>query len=88
MLHLTFLFAAAVAAQSVTLPGGTLQGGKCSTSNASFFYSVPFAQPPVGDLRFAAPVPYTGTYGQATAASPRCVQFGQQFIEPGYSEDW
>lgn len=89
MLALLSLFAVACAAQSVTLPGGTLQGGQCTNSNASYFYSVPYAQPPTGDLRWTSPQPYTGTYGQATERAPNCVQFGLEFIEPPpTSEDW
>jgi len=89
MLASILLLAASCAAQSVTLPGGTLQGGKCATSNASYFYSVPYAKPPVGALRFSAPQPYNGSYGQATTASPNCPQFGLEFIEMSTtSEDW
>ena len=89
-MNLFFLSLAALgAAQSVTLPGGILQGGHCSSSNASYFYSVPYGQPPVGDLRFAPPQPYNGTLGQATKPAPPCIQFGTQFIEAGTaSEDW
>lgn len=88
MLGLTLLLAASCVAQSVTLSGGTLQGGTCSNSNASYFYSVPYAQPPVGDLRFAAPQPYNGTLGQATTPTPKCPQFNDEFIEYPYQEDW
>lgn len=90
MLSLTIaLLVSGALAQTVTLPSGTLQGGKCSTSNASYFYSVPYAQPPTGDLRFAPPQAYNGTYGQATARAPNCIQFGMEFIEVGKSsEDW
>jgi len=83
------LLAASAVAQSVTLPAGTLQGGQCSNSNASYFYSVPYAQPPIGDLRFAAPQVYNGKLGQATTRTPNCIQFGSEFAEAGNSsEDW
>ena len=88
MLAYLLLLAASCSAQSVTLPGGTLQGGQCTNSNASYFRSVPYAQPPTGDLRFAPPQPYSGALGDATAESPRCPQFAQRFIEYPYSEDW
>ena len=75
-------------AQRVTLPNGdTLQGGQCSeygyTNNAMYFTSVPYAQPPTGDLRFAAPQPYDGAYGGShTTLTPNCRVFDHSsFIE-------
>ena len=90
------LFATSCLAQQVSLPsGGTLEGGQCSeygyTSNAIYYSSVPYAQPPVGDLRFAPPQPFNGTYGgQYTTLTPNCPQFGEEFIEmtAPSSEDW
>lgn len=77
------------AATQVTLDGGTLEGGQCETSNATYYYSIPYAQPPIGDLRFAPPQPYEGTYGgDATRPSVICPQWSG-FVEylPS-SEDW
>jgi carboxylesterase type B len=79
---------------SVTISAGTLQGGLCNTtSNAAYFKSIPYAQPPTGDMRFAPPEPLTQKYSegvrQATAAAPACIQFGDEFVEEGpTSEDW
>lgn len=91
MLSLVLLFSVAGLAQ-VTLPGGgTLSGGQCSSSNAQYYYSVPYAQPPTDDLRFAAPQPYSGSYdGDYTTLTPNCPQFGEEFIEmtAPSSEDW
>ncbi|KAI9744274.1 MAG: hypothetical protein M1818_002426 [Claussenomyces sp. TS43310] len=75
-----------------TVPAGTIQGTSCNTSKASAFLSVPYAQPPVGNLRFAPPQPYNGNFSggtyQATVAAPSCIQFGTEFIESGpTSED-
>jgi para-nitrobenzyl esterase len=65
-------------AQTVTLPDGgpVLTGAYCDSSNTTrCFKGIPFAQAPVGDLRFAPPEPYTfskSTY-DATKAGPTCV---------------
>ncbi len=70
---------------SITIDAGTLQGGFCPDSSSSFFLSIPYAQPPTGDLRFASPQPYTGNYAlgtlNATTPAPACIQFGGAFIE-------
>jgi carboxylesterase type B len=79
---------------SVTIGVGTLRGGLCNTtSNAAYFKSIPYAQPPIGDMRFAPPEPLTQKYfdgmRQATTAAPACIQFGAEFVETGpTSEDW
>ncbi|MCJ1331271.1 hypothetical protein MMC10_007959 [Thelotrema lepadinum] len=72
---------------SVNISAGTLNGGQCSNSSSAVYYkSIPYAQPPTGNLRFAPPQPYTDTYPSggldATKSAPACIQFGQQFAEP------
>ncbi|XP_055996001.1 uncharacterized protein LOC125647249 [Ostrea edulis] len=58
----------------------------------SIFYNIPFAKPPVGDLRFAQPVPYgnwTGTLN-ATVFGNQCMQRDNpvlQFLGVESSED-
>lgn len=56
------------------------------------FLAVPFAEPPVGDLRFAGPEPYDKKYDgvlKATTRAPNCPQFGTSYVENGESsEDW
>jgi carboxylesterase type B len=62
---------------TVTLDQGTFVGKASGT--VVKFYGIPYAKPPVGDLRFRLPVPndpYTGAH-QATNYGPSCPQ--QQF---------
>ncbi|KAJ7046421.1 Alpha/Beta hydrolase protein [Mycena alexandri] len=66
---------ATLAAPTVTLDAGTFTGTVSSIHTQSFL-GIPFAQPPVGDLRFRLPVAnsaYNGTHS-ATAFGPGCPQ--------------
>jgi carboxylesterase type B len=79
----------------VVTGAGTLEGGRCNgTSDAVYFKSIPYAEPPIGKLRFASPKPYAGGYHcgirQATSSPASCIQFGYPlFAESGpTSEDW
>lgn len=55
----------------VTTPDGTVRGVRRADGSIAFL-SIPFAEPPVGDLRFAAPVPRRPWVGvrDATAYGP------------------
>lgn len=78
-------------APTVTLRNGTLQGVKCPSTDVNSFLGIPYAQAPVGALRFAPPLPYNQTFASrdATRPPPACVQFDAQFAEQGpQSEDW
>lgn len=98
MLSLIFVFLSAFswcsAAQSlVDTSAGSIQGLACNTSAATSYLAIPYALPPVGDLRFAAPLPYNSTYDggvlNATISAPSCIQFGTVFVERDIkSEDW
>ncbi|KAI0265664.1 carotenoid ester lipase precursor [Gloeopeniophorella convolvens] len=68
---------------TATLDNGTFVG--TSSSGVNKFLGIPFAQPPVGDLRFRLPQPnsaYTGTH-DATTFGPACPQQALQLPIPG-----
>jgi len=87
-------FASNLAAQDlVKIPAGTLEGTGRQASGVRSFKGVPFAQPPVGNLRWKEPQPvaaWTGTRA-AKAFGPRCMQqpiYGDMgFRSNGMSED-
>ncbi|KAJ5899519.1 hypothetical protein N7495_004263 [Penicillium taxi] len=89
LLSIAFLSALAAAASSsplVTINAGTVQGGRCENGkDAVFFKSIPFAEPPVNELRFEPPKAYKKQYSQgklnATTSAPTCIQFSDDFTE-------
>lgn len=92
ILHLALLGLATLstAVGTVKTSQGTITGGTCSSTNAEYFFSIPYAEPPTSILRFAAPRPFNGTYpSKLITKAPSCNQFGTLFDETGIqSEDW
>jgi para-nitrobenzyl esterase len=58
----------------VSINSGDLNGGSLEATR--FFVGIPYAEPPVGDLRWRAPQPYSGWKGtrSATTYGARCPQ--------------
>jgi para-nitrobenzyl esterase len=88
------LLAAALAAPvahaaAVTTEQGVVQG--TTVGHVEMFFGVPFATPPVGDLRWRQPrppQPYAGGVLQATSFTPPCYQGGAATATlPAPSED-
>jgi para-nitrobenzyl esterase len=72
----TALCAAAMAADRVKVDSGWLEGTANSSSTVRIFRGVPFAAPPVADLRWKAPQPVTPWDGvrKADEYGPHCMQ--------------
>jgi hypothetical protein len=60
------------------IKNGTVEGYHQSTYNHDYFLGVPFAQPPVDQLRFRNPQSINSTLGtvDATAYAPECLGYG------------
>jgi para-nitrobenzyl esterase len=83
----------AVAADVVNTDKGAVDGTRSADSKVRIFKGIPFAAPPVGDLRWKAPEPAASWDGirKAVEFGPRCMQtdvFGDMvFRDKGPSED-
>ncbi len=65
----------------MTVTGGQIQGAVSDTDpDVMAFKGIPFAAPPVGDLRWRPPEPVVAWDGvrDATAPGPICMQPGTQ----------
>jgi carboxylesterase type B len=69
-----------IVGQTVQTNNGPITGQAASVANqVSEYLGIPFAQPPLGNLRFAAPVKYSGnTALTATRMSASCPALGTQ----------
>ena len=83
LLYLTALVSAALAASpTANVKNGTLQGRYSPEWDQDFFLGVPFAQPPLGQLRFQRPKSLNKTYDgvlDATQYGYSCYQYGSSF---------
>lgn len=62
-----------------TLKNGSYYGVYSPIYDQDYFLGIPFAQPPVGDLRFRQPQPLNSTWTDvrnATAYQPECIGYG------------
>jgi para-nitrobenzyl esterase len=91
---LALLLAATASAQlTIKTTSGKLKGELTPDHQVRAFLGIPYAAPPVGDLRWQPPQPAAPWHNtlQATAFGHRCIQFGaspdMQFRDPGPSED-
>ncbi len=91
---LTTVCAASVFAQDqVKIANGLLEGVSDKSSGIRSFKGIPFAEPPIGDLRWKPPQPVKNWQGarKADKFGPRCMQravFGDMnFRSNGMSED-
>jgi para-nitrobenzyl esterase len=71
---LALIFAAGLSAASIKVEGGSLQGA--AEDGLTVYRGIPFAAPPVGDLRWRAPQPAPKWDGikDASKFGPRCMQ--------------
>lgn len=70
--------AAARQPPTVQVKNGTYEGKYVASYNQDLFLGVPFAQPPVGSLRFQNPQPLNTTFKtrKATEYADSCVGYG------------
>ena len=78
-LNLPFIAVGWTTPPHATTLNGTYVGRYTAEYDQDFFLGIPFAQPPVADLRFANPRSLVGSFSgvrNATEYSPQCVGYG------------
>lgn len=74
----------------INTPNGTIRGGRCRETDVDYFFSIPYAKPPIGDLRFAPPASHVDAYHgilDGRVRAPACPQFGTSFVEKGPEDE-
>lgn len=69
----------------VKLANGTYRGVHSEQYKQEFFLGMPYAQPPLGSLRFAPPQPLTAKFAERSAAAygPMCIGYGADTLNNG-----
>ncbi|KAH7347226.1 Alpha/Beta hydrolase protein [Plectosphaerella cucumerina] len=73
---------------AIEIANGTLLGSRSTTNDLDLFLGIPYAAPPVGDLRLRTPTPHDGWNGirDATSHGPWC--FGNPINLQGFSQNF
>lgn len=85
---------ALASAPQIKLQAGVVHGAVCNGIDTSVYRGIPYAQPPVGDLRFRHPQPlntsFPNEFLNATKFTATCIQAPGLFAStgPSTSEDW
>ncbi|KAJ7593991.1 Alpha/Beta hydrolase protein [Mycena floridula] len=73
LLFVAFFLRAKATGPVATIRNGTLQGFHTSSFNQDMFYGIPFAKPPIGDLRFRHPQSLNSSWKGIRDATHRSV---------------
>ena len=93
VLHASFAWPSSSGSSSspqVKIKNGTVEGYHLGSYNQDLFLGIPFAQPPVGPLRYRVPQPLNQSYSsvlQAKSYYPECVGYGGDDVGYEVSED-